>query len=496
MTKIGYNINLSAIDNQTIEDADNSNAAMHLLMTTSHDAPRQVGIWKDRLGADKIVWRKYSTLEGNWSIYPDNDEIVKQWLSEGHLDIVRDDPCNEPSLANGDVEINKRYVKRSVDLLRKAVAMGIKVAIGAFSVGTPHHDRVADGTYDDLIRAVVEGGHYFSVHEYCPGIPGAGDTFGYYDLLEPQAAVEAMLPFKWPLGDYWLLRRSDRFVKRARAIGLADPSIIVTEAFIDLIPDANDVLNQLREQYGAPQYNKDLRGVLSWLWYYQDAFPNMTYPKVIEHLTKYVAEKVYNQPYHKAVCLFALNNLWDTPQGHNYLNSALDNFRRFALPAINDGIMLSPEPIENPSHYVMLPPDNPLWMVGEFTFAGLNFRKQPSLDGDIINKLGGGPHHGMLNEGQTIEVDGYNWVAIYIESLNYFGWVAKYKLSKPDVDYFTFVEDEIEVPDPEPEKQYIIDLLGMSMIVTETEYQKLLTFHRNIVTGLENAQIIEIIADS
>lgn len=485
MSKIGYNIAMSWVDNQAIENAVASGADKHLIMTESDDAARQIGMWKDRLSADKIVWREYSRLEGNWSVYPNNVEIVEKWKTQGHRDIIRDDPTNEPSLDANNSELNQRYVKTRVDLLHIARTEGIKVAVGAFSVGTPHEDMINAGIYDDLIRAVVAGGHYFSVHEYCPGIPGAGDVFPYSELLNPQTVVSKMKQDIWGLDDYWLLRRSDRFVKRARELGIADPQIIVTEAFIDNI-DMGDVREQLRRGFGLAEYNYDLRGVLAWREYWFEAFGTRDLNAIVQILTKYAANKVFNQSWIKGVCLFSLNKNWDTPEGHNWLNEMLRSFRETSLPFINAGIVSSSEPPE-PSEYTMPPPHSILWGVGTLEFEGLNFREQPTLDSDIIRTLDG-TYRGMLNEGQIIEVDGYNWVAVYIVLTNEYGWVAKYKLSKPDVDFFTFVEDEIEVPEPEPEKGYIIDLLGMSMIVSETEYQKLLTFHRNIVTGLENSQ--------
>lgn len=341
--RIGYNVNLSAINNQAQEDAILSNADKHLLMTDGHNPSPQIQVWKDALGADKIVWRKYDQREGNWTEF-NNGQVISEWIADGHRDVIRDDPSNEPSLGGTDQDNNERYVKHSVDLLNRANNAGFTVAIGAFSVGTPHESMIDNGTYDDLIRAVVEGGHYISVHEYCPGIPGAGDVFPYAALSHPESVLSEMLTNQWALDEYWLLRRSDRFVKRARQLGLADPRIIITECFIDYIPDASTILQKLRPPYGIAEYNNDLRGVLAWRDYYHVAFDGLDYELIVDRLTEYLAHKVYNQSWIHGACLFALNNLWDTPQGHNWLNARLDTFRRVFLPAINSQVTEPPEP--------------------------------------------------------------------------------------------------------------------------------------------------------
>jgi hypothetical protein len=359
MGKIGYNINLGGLGKQFEEaqaNAKSASAAFHLLMTapsnginTQGDA-EAIDRWIEKIQPAQIVWRTYSKLEGNWSVFPSNDEIIKRWRAENRPQYIRDDPSNEPSLFGKDPRTNALYVKSRADLLRKAADIGIKVAVGAFSVGTPHESLIANGTYDELIRAVVEGGHYFSVHEYCPGIPGAGDVFSYEKLLNPDEVMETMKRDPWPVkAVYWLLRRSDRFVVRAREIGLSDPQIIVTESYIDLIPDANDVINQLRDKYGIPAYNKDLRGVLAWRMYYADAFPDKSFSDVITQLSKYIEENIYYPDHIKGVCLFSFNWDWDTPEAHNYLNPYLDDFRRVGLPNLSKSPSLFTEPEEKRS---------------------------------------------------------------------------------------------------------------------------------------------------
>lgn len=451
MSKIGYNINLSAINNQAIIDADKSDADMHTLMTASDDASRQISLWKAQLGAKRIAWRKYSKLEGNWSVFPSNEEIVNQWEHEGHKDVIRDDPANEPALNANDVQTNKDYVANRVDLLHKAGSQGITVAVGAFSVGTPHHDMISSGIYDPLIRAVVEGGHYFSVHEYCPGIPGAGDVFEYEALLNPETVVAKMQAARWPFGDeYWLLRRSDRFVMQARQMGIADPQIIVTEAFIDLIPDAVDVLNKLRDEYGIPAYNNDMRGVLAWRKYLAVAFPDKTYEQAIAYLTRFVAEKVFYPDYIKGVCLFALNKLWDEPEGHNWLNDILDTFRNFSLPHINSTLNI-PDEIPIPTE---APKPMPEWdmrraFVSSTASGGSNIRAGWNEEASIIGNIGADEIEVSLSKNvESNSIDIYNWrqmahngIVGYIADTNKFHYRFEDTPPEPPADSITISHD-------------------------------------------------------
>lgn len=457
MSSIGYNVNLSAIDNTTQNDVKLAGANMHLLMTVPQQLDRvgvngqteinQIADWKLKIAPAKIVWRTYSKKEGDWKIFPNNDEIVKRWAYEGHSDVIRDDPANEPSLAGGDKLINEEYVTRSVDLLKQASANRITVAVGAFSVGTPHQDRINDGTYDPLIRAVVEGGHYFSVHEYCPGIPGAGDIFQYDELLNPQTVLSKMLQEIWALGDYWLLRRSDRLVKQARKLGLADPQIIVTEAFIDNIGDASEVLNQLRDKYGLVECNRNMRGVLAWRPFYHDVFDGIhsDYQLQVDYLTSYLANKVYNVAWIKGVCLFALNRNWDSPECHNWLNNSLNVFRRVLLPNINYNLEVPPPkpPI------IELPPPPEDWkmkygLILSRLEGGSNIRSEYStLEDNAIGKIRDIPLSGMIST-EIVENEGFKWHKVEID--NIVGYVAK-------TAYVTITRPDIEPPLP-PEIDY------------------------------------------
>ncbi len=461
MTKIGYNINLSAIDNQAQPDAKIAGADMHLLMTVpqlidgvgvnGQTEINQIANWKQALPPNtNIVWRTYSKKEGNWKEFPNNSTIVTRWQLEGHLDIIRDDPSNEVSLIGDNKQINEEFVVRSVDLLEQASAAGITVAIGAFSVGTPHHNLIADGTYDDLIRAVVKGNHYFSVHEYCPGIVGAGDVFPYDELLNPKTVLSKMKDELWPLGGYWLLRRSDRFVKQARQLGLADPQIIITESFIDYIPDAQIVLTQLRDEYGQTPCLRDMRGILAWRDYYAEAFKEMHllshYELQVRYLLEKLATTVYNQDWIKGVCLFALNKGWDSPECHNWLNDSLKTVRQLHLPNINR-MLGSPTPPDSPVPELPTPPSD--WEMREGLISsnlegGSNIRANYTQDAaKWLSKIGMDAISGLISV-KTVSNEGFEWhkVIIGVDV----GYVAK-------TSHIVITRPDNEVPDS-PEIDY------------------------------------------
>lgn len=360
MGKIGYHIHLGGLGQQKEESQQNAkkaDAPFHLLVTSPDNGihtEEEIAVldsWAKALSPAQIIWRSYSSLEGDWSMFPSNTEIVKHWLSEDRPQYIRDDPANEPALSGNDPDVNSHYVKSRADLLRKAAAVGIKVAVGAFKVGTPDADLIADGSYDDLIRAVIEGEHYFSVHEFCPGIPGAGDIFDYSELLEPDSVSKVMKANPWPTeASYRHLRHSDNFVLRARELGLADPQIIVTESFLDFIPDAHEVIEELQDKYGIPAYDKDLRGVLAWRMYYADTFPLKRFSDVLTQLCKYLDDNVYYPDYIRGVCLYSLNWDLDNPQAHNFLDPFLDDFRRNGLPNLSEAYsILTPPPSPPPS---------------------------------------------------------------------------------------------------------------------------------------------------
>ena len=201
----GMNINLGDLGDkydEAMQTASNMGAAYHLVMTVppsgvnSANEVNEITRWRDAVAPTKLIWRTYSTLEGNWvkmigyadtqDMYRDNiDQYIQkcqswarkkvaEWRSEGLKDIIRDDPICEPQLAGGDKRFNEYYVIRSVTLVNEAKKHGFTVAIGAFSVGTPHEARIDDGTYDQPRRITCSGETYgvlrrklYLLHRFC-----------------------------------------------------------------------------------------------------------------------------------------------------------------------------------------------------------------------------------------------------------------------------------------------------------------------------------------
>lgn len=86
----------------------------------------------------------------------------------------------------------------------KAREQGRTLAVPNFSVGNPHEEAIRNGKYDPMLRAVIQYGHYFSVHEY------------FWD---------------WPLyTDFpFHIGRYREWRARARVLRLSAPNILLTE---------------------------------------------------------------------------------------------------------------------------------------------------------------------------------------------------------------------------------------------------------------------------
>jgi hypothetical protein len=146
-----------------------------------------------------VIFRRYR---------PDDAELASKLGPTAFLDSVADVPAgwivqagNEPG---GD---QAQLVQWTVALMHLATARGRRLAIGSWSVGNPDDLAVAAGAYDPLLRALAGSGHVLSLHEYFLDDPAT----------EP-----------WHIGRY------RAFLRRAEALGLARPVIVITEHGRDL----------------------------------------------------------------------------------------------------------------------------------------------------------------------------------------------------------------------------------------------------------------------
>jgi murein DD-endopeptidase MepM/ murein hydrolase activator NlpD len=303
--------------------------------------------YRKHLPDSAIIWRTWHPKEGNWSILPPPAEQVRLWKNEGSSlrAIVRDDPSNEPSLPHQRMDLMTRYVQDRTELLNRAADEGIRVAVGAFSVGTPHESLIENGLFDPLLRAIHAGNHMISYHSYSPGIPGAGDLVSFDVLRDPLKAATMLRERdrRWEPGRYWYLRRTDFFRTRAQQLGLPPPPIMMTEAVFDDVLSTQSFYGELRHKYGLPQYMNDLRGVTSWRKYWSAAFPNQSLYDVLDMLLLYLKRNVFYLDDIRGVCLFSINKGWET-RGHNWAHPDLMEYIIKRLPLLNREQQTTPEP--------------------------------------------------------------------------------------------------------------------------------------------------------
>ena len=148
----------------------------------------------------QIIFRRYR---------PDDAELASKVKPADFLDSVADVPLawmvqagNEPG---GDQVLLAAWCAA---LIRQADAIGRRVVLPNWSVGNPDDEMIAAGTYDLLLQALATGQqHRLGVHEYL---------------------------FDKPLEEPWFVGRYRAFLRRADALGIARPRIVVTEHGRDL----------------------------------------------------------------------------------------------------------------------------------------------------------------------------------------------------------------------------------------------------------------------
>jgi hypothetical protein len=411
--KYGFNIDASQA-HIPLDDIRRVNAPYHLVMTappggiSDNNALAQIDRYQQALPNSQLVWRTYNAHEGNWSKYEPAATIIARWNAEGRKHIIRDDPCNEPNIGN-----DAAYVARCVELLDRAADAGFRVAIGAFSVGTPHHDAIQRGVYDPMLQAIARGNHFLSYHSYGHGIPDVGELRPLDALTDPKAAYQGMIRKRWEVRTgYWYLRRSDWFVMRARQLGLPDTPTLMTEACFDQINVNPALMDNLRRTYGMPEYLNDLRGVLSWEKYWNAAQAHL------QDIMEYLADYVYYPDYIKGVMLFAINRQWRAPQGHDWGagGSTMINMIRDVNYAVKQDPVYEPQPEP-------VQPDV-TWHVELVSpvRGAVNIRKEPSTSAPVVAKL--------ATDRTEIEVsprtrDTANYVFQEVRLNGVRGWVAR-----------------------------------------------------------------------
>ena len=373
MVGMGYNISLGNLGHrydEAMRNARDSGADFHLVMTNPHGGVNGAGEineiqrWKDAMpDGTRLLWRTFLATNGEWvrtlgfNLVSEMMALseadfrahcirwaqgqAQQWAREGHQDVIRDDPDNEPKLSGASDDVVRRYVISREELVKACKAVGITVAVGAFSVGLPHEGWIDRGLFDPLLKIA----EVFSVHEYPPAMVGVGDVLPYEAMFEPETLWAKLPKQVWAISTiYSLMRRCDHLKLRAELVGNPNLEFIISETSTNEdIPDAHRVTSQLRGVYGKPECGGDLRGVQAWTRYHERVFGSNDVNQNVAQMIEYMLKYIYSVKHVIGVCFFALNYKWgEGAEGenrcHNLLNEMFDYLRRVLIPDINKRI--------------------------------------------------------------------------------------------------------------------------------------------------------------
>lgn len=431
----GYNFGFgTASFEKFLLDAANSGCDTHLVMTVPQGGIPSSGdfnlIWDvynylyPIYGDDTtIIWRIYSNREGNWSTYPDS-KIYQAIFASYDLppNTIIDSFVNEPSLG-GNLQIaNEQYARHELQYLRDMKAIGIKYAVGAFSVGTPHEQQILNGVYDDLIKEA----EYFSMHLYGQFPFEAGEIYSFDIVLKTEENRNLIRDIyfnnkKWDDGEYlgYYVRRISFWEKRAKELNVDMPDILVTEGVFDQLDYGSKqwVKDNWKQQFGLNIYNRDPRGILTWISHIMWVFNDIPFNEALKLILTHFRKNVVFQKYVKKVMLFGYNTLWDTPQGHNWENNALSSFRQNNLKEVNMSVNETVPDNDEPIKYDVI------WSTSISTV-----RTQPNLspeydtqDPITTQKI----PVTILDENVSGDGNGYTWIKFLRHSDNEVYYVAK-----------------------------------------------------------------------
>lgn len=447
--RIGFNWDTSSINFDTAIPAMRaSNASGHLMMIDNGgfflragdlDSIRKVAA---ALPNCIIMVRLFHRNEGDWQNYPRADIYENHWKwvknqlgAELCKRLVFDSPFNEPRLSGSNAAAAKPFVDYCVALVQAAVNAGIKLAIGAFSVGTPH-ESLLKTVYLPLWQICAKHGQGIGLHLYGAAIPEIGELVDMRMVLDPKASRAAMQDKRWPLDHAgWLIARAYRIIKIWEEFRLGTPEhpypeLYIEESLIDNPFNASnsDTKEEWRRNYGIQRYQYDPRGVSTWERWLVLAFPELSFDKIVAKLVSHARKNIFYHPAFKVVCLFALNAQWDygygehlngtnKEAGSNYDRPEFNNFRSVLLPAINAEIY---EDFPMPILYDATISSKSISNIRVLPSATALFHSASPLTTTPIEvKIAKEP---TVVNGQTI-IDGFQWLDLSINGER--GYIAK-----------------------------------------------------------------------
>ncbi len=356
MVKFGFNWDTGSVSfEQAIPAMQAAKANAHLLMLDPGgfflragdlDTIRKVA---SAVPDCTLIIRIYSRNEGRWTDYPSASQYEQHWRwirqqLDGALTkrLVFDDPVNEPNLAGSDRLAARVYVSRCIELVKAANNAGIKLAIGAWSVGTPH-ESLFEAEYLPLWKLLAQSKQAISMHLY-GAIPFEAGELAPLDIVLDAKLARSAMRGKWSVSYAgWFIGRAYRIIQIFAKYGLGTPEIYVTECIVDNVFNSSNsqIKEAWRAKYGIDMYQRDPRGIFCWERYLAEMFPEYQFDEAIAYLLSYARKNIFYHEAFKGACLFALNAQWGYPNGSNrqagsnYADGKLSRFRSELLPKVN-----------------------------------------------------------------------------------------------------------------------------------------------------------------
>ena len=346
----GYNAAVSSVPYvKMIQDMIASGSPVHMIMTEPQNGHPTSGdfdfLWRvyDALApvyGDKtrLIWRIYSTKEGNWSLY--NIQTISALFNRPLPPrTIVDALANEPNLNGMDWKMNREFVEHELRNLRRFKELGVTYAPGAFSVGTPHETLIKNGVYDPLLAEA----EYLSMHLYNIFPFEAGEIWGWETIEKTEENRRRIReqyldePKKWAEGYAgWLLRRPQWFLDRNPNV-----RILVTESPFDNTNPPEPHKSAWRNSFGISMYNRDPRGFFTYHDQFKWLFPELTLDQVMEMCLIHVGKNILYDQNVDFIEFFGYNRQWGYPSGShkeyggNIEDPRLTEFRANGMRRVN-----------------------------------------------------------------------------------------------------------------------------------------------------------------
>lgn len=439
-----------------------------------------------------LIVRTFHNSQGDWQNYPDaipdssgkrtkNYETHWTWLRVQLGDLAKrvilDSPFNEPNLDDNPTNA-KKFVDYCIYLVRSASNAGMKLAIGAFSVGVPH-ESLFETEYLPLWKAIAQYQMGISLHLYAAIPFEAGEQVPLNIVLNARLARHFMLDERWGM-DYqgWFIGRAYRYIQVFERYGLGIPDLFVTECLVDNVfnTDSSAIKEMWKVKYNSPAY-PDPRGVRCWEKYLLEMFKEdgFDFQQSLKFLFRHARKNIFFHPAFKALCIFALNSQWDYPNGtnkeagSNFAHPALDVFTMKYIPEINAEIY-------GDTPLMPVPSDSLVPMQIRSTASATNIRANASTTSAKLGVISAEWTDCLVS--QNWQETGLLWVKLQLGNLT--GYASR--------EWIAIQARPIVIPPPiETEPKYLVELGYMTTEMTEAEIDKFASIYEGIAAAIRTA---------